>query len=46
MEVIVDIGIKVAALITRKSAEKYNLSKRSLVWIGIKATAVQFIEKE
>ena len=46
MEVIVDIGIKVAALITRKSAEKYNLTKRSPVWIGIKATAVHFIEKE
>ncbi len=46
MEVIIDIGIKVSALITQKSSDKYNLSKKSTVWIGIKATSVHFIEKE
>lgn len=46
MELIVDIGIKVSAIITNKSFEKYNLLKNSHVWIGIKATAIHFIEKE
>lgn len=46
MEVIIDIGIRVSALITQKSSEKYNLSKKSTVWVGIKAMSVHFIEKE
>ena len=46
IEVTIDIGIKVSALITHESSLKYELSKNSLVWIGIKATAIHFIEKK
>lgn len=42
MEVIVDIGIKVSAMITQESLDKYKLSKNSNIWIGIKATAIRF----
>ncbi|MCD4725741.1 MAG: ABC transporter ATP-binding protein [Bacteroidales bacterium] len=46
MEVIVDIGIKISALITQKSADKYNLSQKCNVWLSIKALAVKFIEND
>jgi len=46
MEVTVDIGIKVSALITQESLDKFNLSKNSNIWIGIKATAIDFIKKQ
>ena len=46
MEITVDIGIKVSAIITQESLDKFNLSKNSSVWIGIKATAINFIQKE
>ena len=46
VEVIVDIGIKVSALITHQSSKKYSLSKNSHIWIGIKATSIRFIEKK
>lgn len=46
MEIIIDIGIFVSAIITQKSFDKYNLSKNSEVWVGIKATALHFIENE
>jgi len=44
MELVVDIGIKVSVLITQTSFEKYQLSKNTMVWIGVKATALQFVE--
>lgn len=37
MELIVDIGIKVSAIITQESFENLNIIKNTNVWIGIKA---------
>lgn len=43
MEVVVDTGIKISALITQKSVDKFQLSKGSGVWLSIKASAIKFI---
>lgn len=44
IEVIVDAGIIVSALITQQSFDKLSLAKDSPVWISIKASAIRFIE--
>lgn len=46
MEVIIDIGIIISALITQKSSDKYNLLKDCSVWLSIKASAIKFIEND
>jgi molybdopterin-binding protein len=43
-EVIVDIGIRISALITYQSLKKLNLIKGKEVWISFKASAVKFIK--
>ncbi|MCK5821957.1 MAG: ABC transporter ATP-binding protein [Bacteroidales bacterium] len=44
IELIVDAGIIVSALITQQSSDKMSLAKDSSVWISIKASAIRFIE--
>ncbi len=46
MEVNVDIGIIVSTLISQESYERFQIKKHGKIWIGIKATAIHFIEKE
>jgi len=40
LEVVVDIGVDLAALITRESLEKLNIHAGSQLWISFKATAL------
>ena len=42
-EIWVDIGIRVAALITWESLERLNLTTGHKVWVSVKANAVRFI---
>ncbi len=42
-EVWVDIGIKVAALITWESLEQLDIKTGGKVWVSVKANAIQFI---
>lgn len=42
-EIIVDIGVEIAALITRESVEKLELTCGRQVFVSIKATAIKFI---
>ncbi|RPH34037.1 MAG: ABC transporter ATP-binding protein [Bacteroidales bacterium] len=44
-EVWVDIGIRVAALITWESLERLNLRTGNKVWISVKANAVRYINQ-
>lgn len=44
IEVIVDIGVEVAALVTEKSMETLGLGQGSRVYVSVKASAVRFIE--
>jgi molybdopterin-binding protein len=44
IEVIVDIGVEIAALVTRESAEGLGLECGKRVWTSIKASAVRFME--
>lgn len=46
MEIIVDVGIIVSTLISQESFDRFHIAKHGLLWIGIKATAIHFIEKE
>lgn len=46
MEVMVDIGIMVSTLISQESFDRFQVKKHGIIWIGIKATAIHFIEKE
>lgn len=46
MEVMVDIGIIVSTLISQESFDRFQMKKHGVIWIGIKATAIHFIEKE
>jgi molybdopterin-binding protein len=43
VEVVVDIGVEVAALITHKSIDKLNLSCGKKVFVNIKASAIKFL---
>ena len=44
VEVIVDIGVEVATLITAESVKKLELDCGKKVWISFKASAVKFVE--
>ncbi len=44
IEVIVDIGVEIAALVTRESSEGLGLECGKRVWTSIKASAVRFVE--
>jgi molybdate transport system ATP-binding protein len=44
MEVIIDIGPEIAALVTKGSVEELGLRHGAKVYVGIKASAVRFIE--
>ncbi len=46
IEIIIDIGLIISALITQNSVDKFNLSKDSSVWVGIKALAIKFVENK
>jgi molybdopterin-binding protein len=45
VEVIVDIGTEVAALITVESVEALELHCGKKVWVSFKASAVKYIEQ-
>jgi len=45
-EVWVDIGIRVAALVTWESVEKLGLKNGKRVWVSVKASGVRFIGRE
>jgi len=42
VNIIIDIGIKISALITHESVNKFKLEKDCSVWVGIKASAIKF----
>ena len=44
VEVIIDIGVEVAALVTAESVKKLELDCGKKVWISFKASAVKFVE--
>lgn len=44
IEVIVDIGIEIAALVTKESVEGLGLDCGKQVWVSVKASAVRFVE--
>ena len=46
IEVIVDIGLQIAALITMESVDKLELKCGKNVWVSFKATAIKYIEQE
>ncbi|MFC1676231.1 ABC transporter ATP-binding protein [Planctomycetota bacterium] len=46
VEVIVDIGLKIAALITAESVDKLELNCGKNVWVSFKAAAIKYIEQE
>lgn len=46
MELMVDIGILVSTLISQESFDRFQMKRNGVIWIGIKATAIHFIEKE
>ena len=43
MEIIIDVGVKVSALITQKSVDNLKLSVNKFVWVSIKASAIRFV---
>jgi molybdopterin-binding protein len=45
IEVIVDIGVEIAAMITSESAEELNLHRGKKVWISFKASDIEYIEE-
>ena len=44
IELVVDIGIQLTALITREAVESLQLKKQTSVWLSFKASAVRFIQ--
>ncbi len=44
VEVIVDIGVEMAALVTKESVEGLGLECGKRVWVSVKASAVRFVE--
>ncbi len=44
VEVIVDIGVEMAALVTKESVEGLGLECGKKVWVSVKASAVRFVE--
>ncbi len=45
VEIIVDIGVKLAVIVTNQSLEKFNLKEGKKVWLSFKASAVRFLKK-
>lgn len=45
IEVTVNIGVEVAALVTAESAKRLELHCGQKVWVSFKASAVRFIEE-
>lgn len=45
IEVIVDIGVEIAAMITSESAEELNLHRGKKVWVSFKASDIEYIEE-
>jgi len=45
IEVVVDIGTKVAALITNESVKKLGLRCGKKVWVSFKASAIKYVEQ-
>ncbi|NIA15730.1 MAG: ATP-binding cassette domain-containing protein [Nitrospiraceae bacterium] len=45
VEVIIDIGVEVAALVTERAVEHFHLHCGQKIWAGFKATAARFIEE-
>ncbi|MFZ4523141.1 MAG: ABC transporter ATP-binding protein [Bacteroidales bacterium] len=45
VDVTIDAGIEIHALVTRESVEKLALTSGSLCWVHFKATAVRYINK-
>jgi molybdopterin-binding protein len=43
MEVVIDIGLEIAALITHKSIDKLNLACGKKVYVNMKASAIKFL---
>jgi len=43
VEVIVDVGVELAAMVTHQSASEMELEAGQSIWVSIKATAPQFI---
>jgi len=46
MEVLIDIGTELAALVTPESVEQLELAPSAKVWVAFKATAVRFVGDE
>lgn len=46
IELVVDIGIKISALITFEAYEKFGFNEGDIVWLSFKATAVRFVADE
>lgn len=44
MEIIVDIGVEVSALVTAESVERLALARGRKVWVSFKASAARFIQ--
>ncbi len=44
IEVTIDIGVTISALITKNSLEKMELKLEDIVWINFKATSAKYIE--
>ena len=45
LEVIVDVGVKLAVLVSGESVSSLRLERGSTVWVSFKASAVRFISK-
>jgi molybdopterin-binding protein len=41
----VDIGVKLAVIVTNQSLERFNLKEGKKVWLSFKASAVRFLKK-
>ena len=46
IELWIDVGVKISALITLETLEKFGFVENENVWISFKATAVQFVADE
>lgn len=46
IEVHVDIGVPITAMVTRESREEMDLKQKDTVWLSFKASAVQFMGSE
>ena len=44
VEIIVDVGLEIAAMLTEESVKSLKLQCGKKVWVGFKASAVKFVE--